>query len=208
VVYVADDDRDQQQSNEARLQPGRWCTGGARERRGQGQSIVAPRNSRKQSIRPDFIPHIPLTDCNVQFEQLGLDGAALPAHLPTALTAKAPSGLLVPALRATCVAGMLGCNAAMTSCYVQALQASGSVPATLISAAVNFVLSGVAGWAIFQEALSLRWWAGAGLTLMGVALVAGWGFEQDTRQEPEGRPRGGRYHLRDRTPRKAKAKGS
>ncbi len=146
--------------------------------------------------------------------QLGLDGTALPALLPAALQqlqqAKPSSPhwgeWLVPALRAACVAGMLGCNAAMTSCYVLALQSSGSVPATVISTAVNFVVTGVAGRALFREALSLRWWAGAGLTLMGVILVAGWGFEK---QEQAARGQGqGRYQLRDRTPQKNKAKGS
>jgi drug/metabolite transporter (DMT)-like permease len=143
--------------------------------------------------------------------QLGLDAAALPALLPAAALqqqqAKGPQWLL-PALRAACVAGMLGCNAAMTSCYVLALQSSGSVPATVISTAVNFVVTGVAGWALFREALSLRWWGGAGLTLMGVALVAGWGFEKK-KQEPAARGGGqGRYQLRDRTPQKQKQKAS
>lgn len=133
--------------------------------------------------------------------QLGLDAAALPALLPPI---KARSPLLL-ALRAACVGGMLGANAAMTSFYVRALHASGSVQATVIATALNFLLSGAAGWAVFGEPLSLQWWAGAGLTLMGVALVAGWGFE--TTSKAAGRPGLGRYQLRDRTPRKG-AKGT
>ena len=105
------------------------------------------------------------------------------------------------------MAAMLGCNAAMTSCYVQALHASSSVQATVISFALNFLLSAAVGWAVFGEPLSLRWWAGAVLTMVGVALVAGWGFESKTHkraQEETGRPGLGRYPLRDRTPRKGK----
>lgn len=77
--------------------------------------------------------------------------------------------------------------------------------ATVIATAVNFILTGVAGWAVFREALSLRWWAGAGLTLMGVALVAGWGFDgrrKKERDEEARRPGLGRYQLRERTPNK------
>lgn len=96
---------------------------------------------------------------------------------------------------------MLACNAAMTSCYVQALHDSGSVQATVISASMNFVLSGLAGWALFREAISLRWWAGAGLTLMGVALVAGLALEKNMGDgEQGGRPSLGRYLLRERKP--------
>lgn len=116
-----------------------------------------------------------------------------------------PPSWLLPALRAACVAGMLASNAAMTSCYVHALHDSGSVKATVISASMNFVVTGVAGFAIFKEALSLRWWAGAGLTLMGVALVAGWGLEKDSGMHEQERPGRGRYQLRERTPQKKKA---
>jgi hypothetical protein len=50
-------------------------------------------------------------------------------------------GQVVVSARVACFALMLGANACMTSLFVKGLQESGSVPATVISFAVNFVLT-------------------------------------------------------------------
>ncbi|XP_021192829.3 uncharacterized protein LOC110378067 isoform X2 [Helicoverpa armigera] len=57
--------------------------------------------------------------------------------------------------------------------YLRSLDAaSNSAAPTVISAASSYVLSGVIGITLFDEASSLRWWVGAMLIVFGLALVA------------------------------------
>lgn len=113
------------------------------------------------------------------FGKLGFDAQALTTWLPAAvLDDPASSSSSTPALllllaRGTCVGLMLLCNVAMTSFFVQSLHQSGSLLATVINTGISFILTGLAGRVVFQENLSLQWWGGAGLTLGGVALLAG-----------------------------------
>lgn len=74
------------------------------------------------------------------------------------------AGLLV----AMVLANTWGCRH-----YLRSLDAAtNSVAPTVISAASSYVLSGVIGIALFEEGASVRWWAGAVLIIMGLALVA------------------------------------
>ncbi|KAG7295960.1 hypothetical protein JYU34_021050 [Plutella xylostella] len=57
--------------------------------------------------------------------------------------------------------------------YLRSLDAaSNTVIPTVISSAVNYIISGVIGMSLFGEAVSLRWWAGASLITIGLAMVA------------------------------------
>ncbi|CAH0584396.1 unnamed protein product [Chrysodeixis includens] len=57
--------------------------------------------------------------------------------------------------------------------YLRSLDAaSNSAAPTVISAASSYVISGVIGIMVFNETSSVRWWAGAMLIIIGLALVA------------------------------------
>ncbi|GBP50687.1 hypothetical protein EVAR_34195_1 [Eumeta japonica] len=57
--------------------------------------------------------------------------------------------------------------------YLRSLDAaSNSVAPTVISTASNYVLSGVIGTVMFDEAVGARWWAGAALITAGLTLLA------------------------------------
>ncbi|KAI8426131.1 hypothetical protein MSG28_005083 [Choristoneura fumiferana] len=57
--------------------------------------------------------------------------------------------------------------------YLHSLDAATNTAApTVISAASSYVLSGVIGIAVFGELSSVRWWGGALLIVLGLALVA------------------------------------
>ncbi|CAB3260007.1 unnamed protein product [Arctia plantaginis] len=57
--------------------------------------------------------------------------------------------------------------------YLRSLDAaSNSVAPTVISAASSYVLSGLVGIMLFEEASSIKWWVGAMMIIFGLALVA------------------------------------
>ncbi|CAH0694043.1 unnamed protein product [Spodoptera exigua] len=57
--------------------------------------------------------------------------------------------------------------------YLRSLDAAtNSAAPTVISAGSSYVLSGVIGIALFEEASSMTWWVGAMLIVFGLALVA------------------------------------
>ncbi|CAG9793957.1 unnamed protein product [Diatraea saccharalis] len=57
--------------------------------------------------------------------------------------------------------------------YLRSLDAaSDSVTPTVVSAATSYVLSGLIGVMFFDEGASVRWWIGATLIIIGLALVA------------------------------------
>ena len=124
------------------------------------------------------------------FGKLGFDAQVLTPWLPASLDepASSSSSLLLLA-RGICVCMMLLCNVAMTSFFVQSLHQSGSLLATVINTSISFILTGLAGHVVFEEDLSTRWWGGAGLTLAGVALLAGCAPASETTSEKE-RPSG------------------
>ncbi|XP_046968913.1 uncharacterized protein LOC124536418 [Vanessa cardui] len=58
-------------------------------------------------------------------------------------------------------------------CYLRSLDASSnSVAPTVISSASSYILSGIIGVALFNEASSFQWWIGTALIVQGLALVA------------------------------------
>ncbi|CAG9561339.1 unnamed protein product [Danaus chrysippus] len=58
-------------------------------------------------------------------------------------------------------------------CYLRSLDAaSNSVAPTVISSASSYILSGIIGVVMFNEASSFKWWLGTALIIQGLALVA------------------------------------
>lgn len=107
------------------------------------------------------------------FGKLGFDGQALAPWLPTSLDGASSSSPFILLARGACVGMMLLCNVAMTSFFIQSLHQSGSLLATVINTSISFIMTGITGRLVFKESLSRQWWGGAGLTLAGVALLAG-----------------------------------
>ncbi|XP_010535294.1 PREDICTED: uncharacterized protein LOC104810648 [Tarenaya hassleriana] len=64
------------------------------------------------------------------------------------------------------------CNVVMWGCYVNSLRALSSLQATVTNFAANFLLSGLAGFFLFGESLSFRWFAGALSMIIGVLILS------------------------------------
>lgn len=76
-----------------------------------------------------------------------------------------------PLWRLSCYAGLILCNAGMTTLFVKSLQTLPSLYATVLSVATNICLTGVLGCLLFGEALTARWLIGILLILAGLLLV-------------------------------------
>ncbi|XP_077246209.1 cell growth defect protein [Tasmannia lanceolata] len=63
-------------------------------------------------------------------------------------------------------------NVTMWGCYVNSLKALPSLQATVTNFATNFLLSGLAGFFLFGEPLSPKWFAGALLIVLGVFILS------------------------------------
>ncbi|KAJ8772719.1 hypothetical protein K2173_027896 [Erythroxylum novogranatense] len=63
------------------------------------------------------------------------------------------------------------CNVTMWGCYVNSLKALSSLQATVTNFATNFISSGLAGFFLFQETLSPKWFAGALFIVIGVIIL-------------------------------------
>ncbi|KAB0795754.1 hypothetical protein PPYR_09815 [Photinus pyralis] len=67
---------------------------------------------------------------------------------------------------------MLLCNGSVWTLYVKALQSTNStLTATVLSSAVNYLLSAILGYIVFGEITSLLWWTGLSSVLVGVVLI-------------------------------------
>ncbi|CAK9312721.1 unnamed protein product [Citrullus colocynthis] len=62
-------------------------------------------------------------------------------------------------------------NLAMWGCYVNSLKALSSLQATGTNFSANFLCSGLAGFFLFEEALSFQWFVGALLIVIGVLIL-------------------------------------
>ncbi|KAI3738043.1 hypothetical protein L2E82_28061 [Cichorium intybus] len=63
-------------------------------------------------------------------------------------------------------------NVVMWGCYVNSLKALSSLQATVTNFATNFLFSGLAGFFLFDEPISLKWFAGALLIVVGVFILS------------------------------------
>ncbi len=66
---------------------------------------------------------------------------------------------------------MLLCNGLMISQFLKALEKNSSLSVTVISSAVNFLFTGLAGNVILQERLGMRWVLGASLIMCGILMI-------------------------------------
>ncbi|KAK4429344.1 hypothetical protein Salat_1234800 [Sesamum alatum] len=63
-------------------------------------------------------------------------------------------------------------NVVMWGCYVNSMKSLSSLQATVTNFATNFLSSGLAGFFLFEEALSVKWFAGAMLIVIGVIVLS------------------------------------
>ncbi|KAK9165248.1 hypothetical protein Scep_000439 [Stephania cephalantha] len=63
-------------------------------------------------------------------------------------------------------------NVIMWLCHVESLKALSSLQATVTNFAANFLSSGLAGFYLFGEVLSAKWFAGASLIVVGVFILS------------------------------------
>ncbi|XVE94603.1 hypothetical protein REPUB_Repub02eG0022700 [Reevesia pubescens] len=63
-------------------------------------------------------------------------------------------------------------NVIMWGCYVNSLKALSSLQATVTNFATNFLTSGLAGFFLFDELLSFKWFAGALFIVIGVLILS------------------------------------
>ncbi|CAK7346254.1 unnamed protein product [Dovyalis caffra] len=63
-------------------------------------------------------------------------------------------------------------NVTLWGCYVNSLKALSSLQATVTNFAANFLSSGLAGFFLFNETLSVQWFAGALLIVIGVVILS------------------------------------
>ncbi|KAM0035755.1 putative transmembrane protein [Helianthus debilis subsp. tardiflorus] len=74
-------------------------------------------------------------------------------------------------------------NVMMWGCYVNSLKALSSLQATVTNFATNFLSSGLAGFFLFQEPLSPKWFAGALLIVVGVFILSKSSVEEKTNKD-------------------------
>ncbi|XP_011083481.1 uncharacterized protein LOC105166007 [Sesamum indicum] len=73
-------------------------------------------------------------------------------------------------------------NVVMWGCYVNSMKSLSSLQATVTNFATNFLSSGLAGFFLFEEALSAKWFAGALLIVIGVIVLSKSSIEKKTHQ--------------------------
>ncbi|CAK9864666.1 unnamed protein product [Sphagnum jensenii] len=74
--------------------------------------------------------------------------------------------------RVGCYVGVVACNVAMWTLYVRSLASLSSLQATVLNFSANFLLSGFAGFLIFEEATHFQWFLGAALIVMGIMVLS------------------------------------
>ncbi|CAI2167314.1 8122_t:CDS:2 [Funneliformis geosporum] len=75
-------------------------------------------------------------------------------------------------IRICCFGSIFICNALMWTFFTKALnKSSSSLQVTVLNSATNFCMTAVLGNIIFGETLSLQWWFGASLIVIGTLLI-------------------------------------
>ncbi|TQD92545.1 hypothetical protein C1H46_021881 [Malus baccata] len=74
-------------------------------------------------------------------------------------------------------------NVTMWGCFVQSLKNLSSLQATATNFATNFLTSGLAGYFLFQEPLSEKWFAGALLIVVGALVLSKSSIEKKARTD-------------------------
>ncbi|KAI3464871.1 hypothetical protein Pfo_021534, partial [Paulownia fortunei] len=71
-------------------------------------------------------------------------------------------------------------NVIMWGCYVNSMKSLSSLQATVTNFATNFLSSGLSGFFLFEEALPVKWFAGAVLIVIGVIVLSKSSVEKKT----------------------------
>ncbi|KAK0162339.1 hypothetical protein PV327_008684 [Microctonus hyperodae] len=67
---------------------------------------------------------------------------------------------------------MITCNTISHVLFVNSLVSSkSSTPSTVVSSAVNYFSSALAGFIFFNESTSLLWWCGTSMVLLGLIVI-------------------------------------
>ncbi|XP_031404216.1 uncharacterized protein LOC116213430 [Punica granatum] len=74
-------------------------------------------------------------------------------------------------------------NVTMWGCYVNSLKSLSSLQATVTNFATNFLTSGLAGFFLFDELLTPKWFAGALLIVIGVVVLSKSSIESKSKTE-------------------------
>lgn len=90
----------------------------------------------------------------------------------SAVMAKIASPLERRDYKVACYASVVLCNVIMWSLYVRSLKALTSLQATVVNFASNFLLSGLAGFLLFNEPAHLQWFLGAAFIVLGIWFVS------------------------------------
>ncbi|KAL3693395.1 hypothetical protein R1sor_007046 [Riccia sorocarpa] len=90
----------------------------------------------------------------------------------SAIMAKLASPLERWEYKAACFAIVILCNVSMWSLYVRSLTALSSLQATVVNFGSNFLLSGLAGFIIFNEPAHFQWFVGASFILAGIWVIS------------------------------------
>ena len=67
---------------------------------------------------------------------------------------------------------MFYCNALTFTYFLKSLETRSSLSVTVISSAVNFLVTGLLSGIILGEKINNRWYLGAGIIAIGVSLIA------------------------------------
>ena len=87
-------------------------------------------------------------------------------------------------VRAAFFALNLAFDALMWGLFTRALTlARSTVHVSVLNTSTNFMVAAAAGWIVFGEKLPPLWWAGAGMLMIGCALVAGREESGETERE-------------------------
>ncbi|KAI9270632.1 hypothetical protein BDA99DRAFT_502306 [Phascolomyces articulosus] len=77
------------------------------------------------------------------------------------------------AFRGVCFGLIFVCNSLMWTLFTKSLNAApSSVQTTTVNGAVNFSVSALLGYLVFDEPLALGWWIGASFILTGTILLS------------------------------------
>ncbi|XP_055626351.1 transmembrane protein 42 [Toxorhynchites rutilus septentrionalis] len=84
-----------------------------------------------------------------------------------------------------CLGIMVLLNACVWRFFVKALHSNGgTLVASLVSAATNYIVSAIIGWMFFHEKTTAVWWFGTVLVLGGLLLIVYDGEAEKTKSKP------------------------
>lgn len=80
--------------------------------------------------------------------------------------------LILLFFRVVLFCGMAFSNGLMVSFFLKALDKNSTIHVTVVSSGINYVTTGVCGLLLLQESISMQWFCGSLLILIGVGIIA------------------------------------